>query len=165
MPDSNNDDDDSNKDNDTNTGTEKAFFHGAARFDYLGQPWFLPPKDKKKKATSVNAQGEYQSCFIPKKWEFTWSGHQKGVSCVRFFPQSGHLILSAGLDNKVKIWDVYNTGKCMQTYLGHAQAVKDVQFSNDGTKFISASFDRCDGGTFLSITKDCFGIEFCCAVL
>jgi len=52
------------------------------------------------------------------------------------------LILSAGLDGKVKIWDVYNKRKVIRTYLGHSKGVRDVWFSTDGKKFLSASFDR-----------------------
>lgn len=68
-----------------------------------------PPKDQK-------TDNEY--CYMPKRLIHTWSGHTKGVNAIRFFPNTGHLLLSAGLDGKIKIWDVMGAGKCMRTYMG-----------------------------------------------
>ncbi|WZZ79960.1 hypothetical protein YC2023_100532 [Brassica napus] len=42
----------------------------------------------------------------------------------------------------VKIWDVYNSGKCMRIYMGHGKAVRDICFSNDGTKFLTGGYDK-----------------------
>ncbi|GIL86051.1 hypothetical protein Vretimale_9079 [Volvox reticuliferus] len=109
------------------------FFHGKDEKDYQGRSWMLPPKDKRR---------ESDNCFLPKRWVHTWAGHTKGVNAVRFFPGTGHLLLSAGLDGKVKLWDVYGSGKCMRSYLGHSKGVRDVCFSNDGRRFLSTGYDR-----------------------
>ena len=60
-----------------------------------------------------------EKCYIPKRHIHTWSGHSKGVNAIRFFPRSGHLILSASMDNTVKIWGVNaDNRRCLRTYMG-----------------------------------------------
>ncbi|GAA5997794.1 hypothetical protein JCM11641_000192, partial [Rhodosporidiobolus odoratus] len=80
--------------------------------------------------------------FVPKKCIHTWSGHTKGVSRIRLFPTSGHMVLSASLDTRIKLWDIYREGKCLRTFMGHSKAVHDVEFNNSGGEFLSAAFDR-----------------------
>ena len=70
------------------------------------------------------------------------AGHEKGVAAIRFFPTYGHLLLSGGMDNKVKIWDATSSLGCKRVYMGHQRAVRDIQFSPDGRRFLSASYDR-----------------------
>jgi pre-mRNA-processing factor 17 len=52
------------------------------------------------------------------------------------------LLTCAGLDGKVKIWDALGSYKCMRTYLGHSKGVKDINFTNDGAKFVSVGYDK-----------------------
>lgn len=112
---------------------ERTIFHGASRTDYQGRSWLAPPPERKL---------EEHECFAPKKWVHTWSGHTKGVAAIRWFPGNGHLLLSVGMDAKVKIWDVFGSRACMQTYMGHTAAVRDACFTNDGRRFVTASYDR-----------------------
>ncbi|KAF9158326.1 hypothetical protein BGX21_004072 [Mortierella sp. AD011] len=120
-------------------GSEKTTFHGKEEYDYLGRTYMHVPQD-----LDVNLLGEpgTKECFVPKKLLHTWTGHNKGVSAIRFFPRSAHLLLSGSMDSKVKIWDVYHDRRVLRTYMGHSKAVRDVAFNNDGSKFLSASYDR-----------------------
>lgn len=111
----------------------KTIFHGKQLRDYLGRSYISPPSHLK--------AGPHE-CFMPKKAIHTWNGHNKGVSAIRFFPKYGHLLLSAGMDGKVKLWDIYNDQELLRSFMGHKKAVKDICFTNDGRKFISCSYDR-----------------------
>ena len=46
-------------------------------------------------------------CFIPKRQIHSWKGHTQGIACIKWFPKSAHLLLSGGMDTKIKIWEVY----------------------------------------------------------
>ncbi|XP_076466522.1 pre-mRNA-processing factor 17-like [Babylonia areolata] len=124
---------------DDKTLEEKTTLHIKDPFDYQGRSFLHPPQD-----VGVNLRSEEppEKCFLPKKQIFTWTGHTKGVSAIRWFPRYAHLLLSCSMDAKIKIWEVYNDRRCVRTYLGHKQAVRDVQFNNSGTEFLSCAYDR-----------------------
>lgn len=119
-------------------GSEKSIFHGESMYDYQGRTYMHIPTD-----TDVNLRGEAgsQECFLPEYCIHTFTGHTKGITALRLFPESGHLLLSASMDTKIKLWDVYHQGNCLRTFLGHSNAVRDITFTNDGQQFLSAGYD------------------------
>jgi pre-mRNA-processing factor 17 len=87
---------------DVNTGgvgKETTEFHGSEMYDYQGRTYMHVPQDldidlRKEPGSTTN--------FIPKKLVHTWKGHTKPITALRFFPTSGHLLLSSASDSKVK---------------------------------------------------------------
>jgi pre-mRNA-processing factor 17 len=120
-------------------GQETSVFHGKSTTDYQGRTYISPPLGE---APHLQSEPGSQESFIPKVCIHTWTGHTGGVSVIRLFPETGHLLLSGSMDTKIKLWDVYTHGNCLRTFHGHGKAVKDVTFSNDGRKFLSCGYDR-----------------------
>ena len=83
------------------TDTESELFVSVKDpFDYQGRSFLHPPQD-----VGVNLRSEEppEKCFLPKKQIFTWTGHTKGVSAIRWFPRYAHLLLSCSMDTKIKV--------------------------------------------------------------
>lgn len=120
-------------------GGERTTFHGSEEYDYQGRTYMHVPQD-----LDIDLQKEPGSAknFVPKKLIYTWKSHTKPIAGLRFFPRSGHLLLSGSADNTVKIWDVYHQKELLRTYIGHTKAVSDITFNASGTQFLSASYDR-----------------------
>lgn len=124
-------------------------FHGSAEFDYKGQFWMAAPAGLGSLRADIAATGEtmsHKKCLVPTKCVHRCANaHEKGVHRIRLFPVTGHLLLSAGLDGKCKVFrfnEAANALQLMRTYIGHSAAVRDVQFNRNGKQFVSASFDR-----------------------
>lgn len=81
-------------------------------------------------------------CFLPKKEIHKWTGHTKGVNAVRLLPNTAHLLLSASNDNNVKLWEVYGKRRLLRTFHGHTAGVRDIAFNNDGSRYLSAGYDK-----------------------
>eukprot|EP01007_Sphenomonas_quadrangularis_P002798 NODE_473_length_1445_cov_181.657593_g354_i0.p1 GENE.NODE_473_length_1445_cov_181.657593_g354_i0~~NODE_473_length_1445_cov_181.657593_g354_i0.p1 ORF type:complete len:423 (+),score=129.53 NODE_473_length_1445_cov_181.657593_g354_i0:29-1270(+) len=111
----------------------RSTLHIKSTTDYQGRPFTYDP---------LKDPPADQICFLPKKLLHTYRGHTKGVSRIEWFPRHGHLIMSAGMDGKVKLWDVMNSRHVIQTYLGHDKQVKDIAFNPDGERFVSSGYDR-----------------------
>jgi pre-mRNA-processing factor 17 len=106
---------------------EQSEFHGKELYDFQGKSYISPP-------TGLKVPQEANKSFIPKKLLHTWTGHKKGVSAIQFFPNTGHLLLSASMDSSVKLWNVNGDRKCIRTFWGHTEAVRGVDFNHDGTR-------------------------------
>jgi pre-mRNA-processing factor 17 len=88
---------------DVNTGgigKETSEFRGSQLHDYQGRTYMHVPQD-----LDVDLKKELGSWtnYIPKKLVHTWRGHTKPITALRFFPGSGHLLLSSSSDAKVKV--------------------------------------------------------------
>jgi len=120
-------------------GEEKSAFHGRAERNHLGHTYMSPPAET---ALCFDKEAGSFECFVPKKNVHTWTGHTKGISSIRFIPKTGHLLLSAGQDQRIKLWSVYGERECLRTFYGHNKPVREVNFSSDGSTFASCSFDK-----------------------
>ncbi|KAK4337053.1 hypothetical protein RND71_044129 [Anisodus tanguticus] len=122
-----------------NKEEEKSTLHIDDPYDYQGRSFLHPPQDL---GVNLKSDPESMKCFMPKKCIHTYTGHSKSVTGIRWFPGSAHLFLSCGMDNKIKLWEVYNERRCILTYLGHKQAIRDICFNRTGEKFVSCGYDK-----------------------
>lgn len=81
-------------------GQESSVFHGKSMTDYQGRTYMSPPLSE---APHLAAEPGLQECFIPKACVHTWTGHTGGVSVIRLFPETAHLMLSGSMDTKIKV--------------------------------------------------------------
>ena len=66
---------------------------------------------------------------------------REGYQVLRFFPKSGHFVLTGNAEGKVLLFDVIRNRSLAHTYVGHSKAIRDIQFTNDGKHFLSCAFD------------------------
>lgn len=118
---------------------EKSVLHIKDAIDYQGRSFLHPPHDV---GVNLKSDAPPDRCFLPKAHIHTWTGHTKGIAAIRWFPRTAHLMLSASMDCRIKLWEVYNEKRCIRTYYGHRQAVRDINFNNCGKQFLSAAYDR-----------------------
>lgn len=81
-------------------GQETSIFHGKSMVDYQGRTYMSPPLAA---APHLTAEAGSQETYIPKVCVHTWTGHTQGVSVIRTFPGTGHLLLSGSMDTKIKV--------------------------------------------------------------
>ena len=115
----------------------KTKFHGEEEFKYDGSSWLAKPKTLKARS---------DRCYTPEKTTKQWIAHGKGVSHLEFFPNSGHVLLTCGMEGVAKIWDSgdeNNKFKLLRSYTGHTKAIKSGCFTpNDGSMFATCGWDQ-----------------------
>ncbi|CAR24452.1 Cdc40p [Lachancea thermotolerans CBS 6340] len=119
--------------------SESTRFYGDSVTDYQGRSFLHPPIEVDIDFTKPELSFR---CYLPKKMIHSYRGHHNGTTTIKMLPKSGHLFLSGGNDNKVKLWDVYHKRELLRDYCGHSKAVRDVSFSGSGTSFLSVSYDQ-----------------------
>lgn len=119
--------------------TEKTILHVKNERDYLNRTYLHAPVDLD---VDLHAEPGIKECYLPKTLLHTYTGHNKAVSAIRLFPNTAHLLLSAGNDCKAKLWRVYNDRQCLRTFIGHTKGIKDITFNNSGKQFLTASYDK-----------------------
>ncbi|GAV50197.1 hypothetical protein ZYGR_0U00530 [Zygosaccharomyces rouxii] len=116
---------------------EKSNFYAENEFDYQGRGILHPPVE-----VDLDFYKQDFKCYLPKRRIHSFTGHTRGTSALQFLPKTGHLFLSGGNDNILKIWDFYHERICLRDYIGHSKPIKTVNFNEDGNSFLSASFDQ-----------------------
>ncbi|KAJ5915824.1 Pre-mRNA-processing factor [Penicillium verhagenii] len=118
---------------------ETTEFHGSEERDYQGRTYMHVPQD-----LDIDLRKEPGSVknYVPKKLVQTWKSHTKAITSLRFFPGSGHLLLSSAADGKAKIWDAFHSRELLRTFSGHAKAISDTDFHPTGKTFLTGSYDR-----------------------
>ena len=118
---------------------ETTEFHGSSLLDYQGRSYMHVPQDLD---IDLRKEVGVQKNYHPKKQIFKWKFGTKPTTALRFFPNSGHLLLSASADSKIKLYSVYNERELLRSYAGHSKSVSDISFNQGGTSFLSGSYDR-----------------------
>lgn len=121
------------------SSVETSSFYGESEKDYQNRGFLHPPAevevDLKKEPLSFK-------CYLPKRTIHVYKGHANGTGALKYLPKTGHLFLSGGNDNMLRIWDSYHDRRCLRDYQGHTKPINAVDFAHDGTSFLSASFDQ-----------------------
>lgn len=69
------------------------------------------------------------------------TGHQNSVFVVKYSPD-GQLLLSAGRDAHLKVWDATAGYIEIQDIVAHMYAINNLDFSPDGKHFVTCSMDK-----------------------
>ncbi|ETN80791.1 WD domain, G-beta repeat protein [Necator americanus] len=69
------------------------------------------------------------------------NGHQKRVNTLAWHPVANNLLLTAGGENKLLLWNV-GTGEALLEIAGHPDQIWSIAFNYDGTQFVTTCKDK-----------------------
>ncbi|VDK80376.1 unnamed protein product [Litomosoides sigmodontis] len=68
-------------------------------------------------------------------------GHQKRVNTLAWHPTASNILLTAGGENKLLLWNV-GTGDALLEISGHPDMIWSVSFNYDGSRFVTTCKDK-----------------------
>ncbi|KAI1710122.1 type of WD40 repeat domain-containing protein [Ditylenchus destructor] len=68
-------------------------------------------------------------------------GHQKRVNTLAWHPTANNILLTAGGENKLLMWNV-GTGEALLEIAGHPDQIWSIAFNYDGSQFVTTCKDR-----------------------
>lgn len=91
---------------------------------------------------SCQANVHAQQNKIPGRISVVLNGHTKAVNSIQWSQSHGHLLASAGMDQTVCVWNVWNrVQQKARVFRYHNAAVKDVRWSPQGLSLLSCGYD------------------------
>ncbi|CAF5118632.1 unnamed protein product, partial [Rotaria magnacalcarata] len=76
------------------------------------------------------------------QWKIDLHGHQRRVDYIEWHPTAENLILSAGLDYQVILWNV-EKAEPIQIYRCHPNAIQSITWNRNGSLFATTCKDKC----------------------
>jgi WD40 repeat protein len=75
------------------------------------------------------------------QWKVDLHGHQRRVDYIEWHPTVENLILSAGLDHQIILWNV-ERAEPIQIYRCHPEAIQSIAWNRNGSLFATSCKDK-----------------------
>ena len=75
------------------------------------------------------------------QWKVDLHGHQRRVDYIEWHPTAENLLLSAGLDHQIILWNVERV-EPIQVYRCHSDAIQSISWNRNGSMFATTCRDK-----------------------
>ncbi|XP_069853671.1 WD repeat-containing protein 25 isoform X2 [Dipodomys merriami] len=109
--------------------------------DRAPAPLRMPPVVSE--AIQPHLKSQFRETKVPRKVLFHLRGHGGPVNSIQWCPvfSKSHMLLSTSMDKTFKVWNAVDSGRCLQTYFLHSEAVRAARWSPCGRRILSGGFD------------------------